>query len=85
MQTIVTAGATAGTIVVTATASNLTATATLSSHASGPQLITTSFSNAASGAVGMVPCGLATVSGSGIAPGVQGVVVAANFFGSDAL
>src|SRR5579872_535598 len=81
VQTIVTAGATGGTIVVTASASNLTATATLSAHASGPQLITTSFSNAASGAVGMVPCGIVTVSGSGIAPGIQGVVVAANFFG----
>jgi hypothetical protein len=82
VQTIVTAGATGGTIVVTASASNLTASATLSAHASGPQLITTSFSNAASGMVGMTPCGLVTVSGSGISPGVTGVVVAANFFGA---
>jgi uncharacterized protein (TIGR03437 family) len=81
-QTSVTAGSTAGNIVVTATASSFSVTATLSSHAAGPTLTTSSFTNAASGAAGMTPCGFVTVSGAGVAPGVQGVVAAESFFGA---
>ncbi|HEV8413013.1 MAG TPA: hypothetical protein VGQ49_05420 [Bryobacteraceae bacterium] len=82
VQTTVTAGATAGNIVVTATAGGLSATATLSSHVPGPALTNKSFTNAVSGTVGMTPCGLVTVTGNGVAPGVQGVVAAASFFGA---
>jgi uncharacterized protein (TIGR03437 family) len=82
VQTTVTAGPTAGNIVVTATAGGLTTTATLSSHVPGPTLTNKSFTNAASGTVGMTPCGLVTVTGNGVAAGVQGVVAAASFFGA---
>jgi len=82
VQTAVTAGSTAGSIVVTATVGNFSATATLSAHAAGPQLLPTSFTNAASGAGGMTPCGFVTVAGSGVASGVQGVVTAFSFFGA---
>jgi uncharacterized protein (TIGR03437 family) len=81
VQTTVTA-TTSGNIVVTASAGSLTATATLSSHATGPSLITTSFTNAATGAPGMTPCGFVTVSGAGVAPSIQGVVAAISFFGA---
>ena len=80
VQTSVTAGATAGTITVTATYSTLTASATLSSHPPGPVVDISSFKNAASGAVGMVPCGLVTVTGSGLAP-TPGVFSGLNAFG----
>ena len=73
---------TAGTIVVTATSSPFIATATLSSHLAGPDLTSSSFTNAASGSAGMTPCGLVTVSGTGVAPAVQGVVSGVSFFGS---
>ncbi len=82
VQTTVTAGSTAGNIVVTATAGGVTATATLSSHAAGATLSSASFTNAASGAAGMTPCGFVTVTGNGVAPGVQGVVAAQTFFGA---
>ena len=82
VQTTVTAGATAGTIIVTAsTTGNVTATATLSSRLAGPTITTTSFTNAASGALGLTPCGIATVTGNGIAPNVTGVIPGVLFFG----
>lgn len=77
----VTAGSTAGPIQVTATAGNTNATFNLSSRLPGPPITTTSFTNAASGAVGLTPCGITIASAVGIAPGVQGVVSASNFFG----
>ena len=47
-----------------------------------PQFIASSrFTNAASGTIGMTPCGLVTVRGSGLAAGVQGVLSAVNLFG----
>lgn len=82
VQTTVTAGGTPGNIVVTAAVSGQTATETLSSHASGPTLTSTSFTNAASGTIGMTPCGFVTVTGSGVAPDVQGVVTPVTFFGA---
>lgn len=81
VQTNVTAGATVDTISVTATSSNLFATAVLSSRVPGPSVNSASFTNAASGAVGLVPCGLITAIGSGIAPTVQGVVTPLISFG----
>ncbi len=80
-HTSVTAGPTAGTIVVTATYATFSATATLSSHLAGPQVTSTSFRNAASLAVGLTPCGLATVKGDGLAPSVQGVDLGMYGFG----
>ena len=77
-----TAGSTPGNIVVTATSGTSSATATLSSHAAGPTITSSSFTNAASGAVGMAPCGFVTVTGTGVAPTVQGVLSAVTFFGA---
>ena len=82
VQTSVTAGSDAGTIVVTATSSPFSATATLSAHIAGPDLTSGSFTNAASGSAGMTPCGWVTVRGTGVASAVQGVVPAVSFFGS---
>jgi uncharacterized protein (TIGR03437 family) len=82
VQTSVTAGPDPGTIVVAATSSPFTASATLSSHLAGPDLTSNSFTNAASGSLGMTPCGLVTVRGSGIASAVQGVVPGVSFLGS---
>lgn len=70
----VTAGSTAGPIVVTATALTFSATANLTAIPPGPSITAASFVNADSGAQGLVPCGRATVSGAGIAPTVQGAL-----------
>jgi uncharacterized protein (TIGR03437 family) len=80
VQTVVTAGSTPGNITVTATVGSASTTATLSSHLSGAQVTKSSFTNAASGTVGMTPCGFVTVTGTGVAPGVQGVVSPETFF-----
>jgi uncharacterized protein (TIGR03437 family) len=66
--------------VVTATYNTFTATASLSSRAAGPTVTSASFTNAASGAPGMTPCGLVTVTGNGIAS-TAGVVTGQNLFG----
>jgi len=68
VQTTVTAGATAGQIIITASGAGLTATAQLVAQLPGPTLTPSSFQNAASFQPGLVPCGLAIVTGSGIAP-----------------
>jgi uncharacterized protein (TIGR03437 family) len=81
VQTNVTAGTTAGPIVVTATYNAFTATANLTSRPLGPTVTSTSFTNAASGVVGMTPCGLVTVTGKGIAPTITGVVSGVTAFG----
>jgi uncharacterized protein (TIGR03437 family) len=81
VQTTVTAGPTPGTISVTASFSTFSATATLSSHLPAPQVTLNSFKNAASLAVGLTPCGLITVTGAGLAPGVQGVLSGLSAFG----
>jgi len=82
VQVTVTAGNTPGNIVVTASAGGLSATATLSSHVPGPSITANSFTNAASGDIGMTPCGFVTVTGNGVASGAQGVVAAVTFFGA---
>lgn len=70
----VTAGNAPGTITVSVTADGLNSSATLTVTAPGPSVTSTSFVNAASLQAGLVPCGLATVTGSGLAPNVTGVV-----------
>jgi len=81
VQTNVVAGPTAGSIVVTASYATLTATVALTATLAGPQFTSSSFTNAASGSVGMTPCGLVTVRGSGLLSGVQGIVSGVNLFG----
>jgi len=70
----VTGGNAPGTVTVTATYSTFSASATLTVIAPGPNVYPTSFLNAASLQLGLVPCGLATVTGTGLAPGVNGIV-----------
>ena len=72
-STTVTAGSTAGNIVITGTTPGLTttATATLTAAPPGPVLSAASFVNADSLAPGMVPCGRTTVTGNGLVPGVS--------------
>jgi len=81
-QATITAGNTPGNIIVTATSGTASATAALSSHAAGPSITASSFTNAASGSIGMTPCGFVTVTGTGVASGVQGVIAATSFFGA---
>lgn len=80
-STTVTAGSTAGNIVITATAGTATANATLTARPPGPVLTSTSFVNAASLIPGLVPCGLATAVGPGLAPGVSGIITPQSLFG----
>lgn len=80
-STTVTAGIPAGPILITATVGSFSASATLTSRPPGPVVTGTSFVNAASNAVGLVPCGLSSVVGTGLAPGLQGVVSGISPFG----
>ncbi|MBZ5604385.1 MAG: Ig-like domain-containing protein [Acidobacteriia bacterium] len=79
VQTTVTAGAQAGNIIITASSSGFSATASLTSIPPGPSITASSFTNTASGAIGLVACGLATVTGNGVAPNVQGVISSSLF------
>jgi uncharacterized protein (TIGR03437 family) len=79
-STTVTAGGTVGTVVVTASIGTNSQTFTLTVRAPGPSNI--SFLNGAGFQQNFIaPCGVATITGSGLAPGIQGVVVP-NFFGA---
>lgn len=71
----VTAGNSPGTVTVNATYGSFTTSATLTVQAPGPNVTSTSFVNAASFQTGLVPCGLATVTGTGLASSVNGVVL----------
>jgi uncharacterized protein (TIGR03437 family) len=81
VQTNVFAGINPGTITVRATFQGLSEIATLTVRPVTLPLTAASFVNAASGAVGLVPCGLASVTGLGLAPHVQGVVMGSGAFG----
>jgi uncharacterized protein (TIGR03437 family) len=76
-----TAVQTAGTIIVTASYASVSASFTLTSVPLGPQVAAAAFQNAASFQTGLVPCGLATATGTGLAPGITGTVSGATFFG----
>ena len=79
-QTVVTAGTnSAGPIVISAVANGFTAQANLTSIPPGPSLTASSFQNAASYAPGLTPCGLAIVTGAGLAPAVTGVLTGPTF------
>jgi uncharacterized protein (TIGR03437 family) len=77
----VNAGAVSGPIVITATAGGISTTFSLSSTLPGPAITNTSFTNNASGVVGIVPCGLTTLTGPGIAPLVNGIISGLSTFG----
>lgn len=70
----VTAGPTAGNIVISATAGTLPpVTFTLASRPPGPVIAATSFRNAASNDIGIAPGTLARITGPGVAAGVTGI------------
>jgi uncharacterized protein (TIGR03437 family) len=69
------AGATPGTATVTASAGGFSATFTLIAHPPGPAISLSSFFNGAGGQAGGVsPAAVLTISGAGIATGLQGCV-----------
>ncbi|MBZ5726921.1 MAG: hypothetical protein LAP87_18240 [Acidobacteriia bacterium] len=73
----VTAGSAAGAVAVTASSGGFTQTFNLTVALPGPTLTQSGFLNGASFQAGSIsPCSIATIVGTGIAPTVQGVVVA---------
>lgn len=78
-STTVTAGPNVGTLTVTASIGTLTQQFTLTVRPPGPSNVT--FENGAGFQRNFIaPCGIATIRGSGLATGVQGVIVP-NYFG----
>ncbi len=76
------AGANAGTAVVTASISGFSTTFTLTIHPPGPAITSSSFSNFAGGLAGGVsPASLVTITGAGIATGLQGCISGNQEFG----
>jgi uncharacterized protein (TIGR03437 family) len=69
----VTAGNVPGPVTVTASYGAYTTAANLTVTSPGLPLTISSFVNAASGQAGLTPCGLALVTGAGLAPGVTGI------------
>jgi uncharacterized protein (TIGR03437 family) len=80
-STTATAGSNPGAITVTASYATVSAVFSLTAIPQGPIVNATSFQNAASFTTGLVPCGLALATGSGLAPGIVGTVSGASFFG----
>jgi uncharacterized protein (TIGR03437 family) len=78
-STIATAAQSPGSIVVTASYLSVSATFSLTALAQGPVVTAVNFQNAASFQTGLVPCGLATATGSGLAPGITGTISGASF------
>ena len=74
----VTAGNTAGPVTIAASYGTFSVLASLTVTAPGPQVSVSSFTNWASGQAGLTPCGLAIVTGSGLATGITGVVNGTN-------
>ncbi len=70
----ITAGSSAGLVTIAATSGTFTVNATMTVQVPPPAISASSFTNAASGQPGLVPCGLAKVTGSGVASGVTGVI-----------
>jgi uncharacterized protein (TIGR03437 family) len=82
-QVTVTAGATPGAVTVTAVIGLISQIFTLTVIPPGPALTANSFFNAGGGArlAALSPCGLVTVTASGLAPNVLGTVLNSNAFG----
>jgi len=72
----VTAGGQPGAITIRASLASLTQTFTLTSRLPGPIFGVNNVVNTASNQPGLVPCGITTIFGTGIAPGLSGVVPA---------
>ncbi len=72
----VTAGSSAGPLSVRASFAGLSASFNLTVRLAGPVFTANQIVNAASGAPGVVPCGLVNIFGTNLAPRVQGTVFA---------
>ncbi len=72
----VTAGFQPGAITIRASLASLTQTFTLTSRLPGPVFGVNNVVNTASNQPGLVPCGISTIFGTGIAPGLSGVLPA---------
>ena len=80
--TIATSSQNPGNITVTASYLSVSAAFSLTAVPQGPVVTAANFQNAASYQSGLVPCGLATATGSGLAPGITGTVSGASFLGA---
>ncbi|BDC48820.1 hypothetical protein F183_A11360 [Bryobacterales bacterium F-183] len=67
-------GATAGALTVTATVNTLSTQFGLTVTPPSPTILGTNIVNTASQQVGLTPCGLATISGTNLLPGITGIV-----------
>jgi uncharacterized protein (TIGR03437 family) len=79
VSTMVLAGSTPGAITILAAFGKFGASASLTANLPGPSVTANSFTNAATAnslnpQVGLVPCGLSTVTGNGLAATIQGVL-----------
>jgi uncharacterized protein (TIGR03437 family) len=80
-STIATSSQSPGLLVVTASYASVSTSFSLTVVPQGPVVSAANFQNSASFQTGLVPCGLATATGSGLAPGITGTVSGASFFG----
>jgi uncharacterized protein (TIGR03437 family) len=80
-STTATASQSSGLIVVTASYASVSTPFSLTAVPQGPVVTAANFQNAASFQTGLVPCGLGTATGPGLAPGITGTVSGASFFG----
>jgi uncharacterized protein (TIGR03437 family) len=80
-STTVTAGATAGAIVVRAAITNYSVSFTLSARLPGPEVTAAGIVNGAGGQAGVVPGGIVSIYGRGIAPSLSGSITAGNVLG----
>ncbi len=77
----VTAGAAEGTVVINAAVTGFTTTFTLTVRLQGPAVTSTGIINGAGGQAGVVPGGIVTIYGTGIATGISGSITAGNVIG----
>jgi uncharacterized protein (TIGR03437 family) len=75
-STTVRAGTTAGTLSIVAVAGSFSVTFNLTVLPPGPSLTASSFASAGSGAAGVTPGGLVTITGRGLAPDLRGTATA---------
>jgi uncharacterized protein (TIGR03437 family) len=78
-STVATASQNPGAITVSATYASVSATFSLTAVPQGPVVAAVNLQNSASFQTGLVPCGLATATGSGLAPGITGTISGASF------
>jgi len=76
-----TAGATPGTILVKASISGFSVTFTLTARLAGPEVTAAGIVNGVGGQAGVVPGGIVSIYGKGIAPNLSGSITGGNLIG----